>query len=190
MCKSECPQKENQYSTAPSPLKTSKQSSRIPYSSIAMETPVDVGGPPKSVPAGPARSQEQSFFTTMAAGGQFSSPKSESAAVLDTGATANLVCYRWLANHRFYFRNDRDWSKRFPLPVLRDLNSEMGELVESRTQRISKWASQVARAPSRHLCWTRRFRRCYVRGRWKPCEPSWSLRRILCLFRDMEIAYR
>ena len=32
-------------------------------------------------------------------------------------------------------------------------------MAKSSTQRLSKWASQVVRAPSRHLCWTRRFRR-------------------------------
>ena len=54
-CAPQCPQKENRRSGAPSPLKTSKKSSNEPYSSIATETPVDVGSPPKSAPAGPAR---------------------------------------------------------------------------------------------------------------------------------------
>ena len=50
----QCPQKENRNSIAPSPLKTSKKSNR-PYSSTAVETPVEVGILPKSAPAGPAR---------------------------------------------------------------------------------------------------------------------------------------
>ena len=67
-----------------------------------METPVDVGSPPKSASDGPARSHEQSFSATMEVGGQISAPQSESAVVLDTGAAANLVCYNWLDNHNLF----------------------------------------------------------------------------------------
>ena len=51
----QCPRKKNRNSGAPSPLKTREKSSNIPYSSIAMESPVEVGSPPKSASAGPAR---------------------------------------------------------------------------------------------------------------------------------------
>ena len=98
----QCPRKKKRYSGAPFPLKTSKKSSGKPFSSIAMETPGDVGSPPKSTPAGPARSQEQSFSAAIDAGGQFSATQSESVAVLETGATANLVCYKWLDTHNLF----------------------------------------------------------------------------------------
>ena len=97
----QCPQKESRNSVAPSPRKTSRKSNK-PYPSLAMETPVDVGSPPKSAPVGPARSQKPSFSTTIDAGGHFSASQSESVVVLDTGATANLVCHKWLGNHNLF----------------------------------------------------------------------------------------
>ena len=80
----------------------SREPPRKPYSSIAMETPVEVGSPPRSAPVGPVRSQEQSFPTTMELGGQFAVTPPESLAVLDTGSTANSVCYKWLGNRNLF----------------------------------------------------------------------------------------
>ena len=90
---------DSEYHYAPQcPLKTSRKSNK-PYSSMAMETPIEVGSPLKSAPAGPARSQEQSFPTTIQVGGL---GQSESVVVWDTRATANLVCYKWSENHNYF----------------------------------------------------------------------------------------
>ena len=48
-------------------------------------------------------------------GGQFAASNSESAAVLDTGATANLVCYKWLGT-RNSFLGRREMEKAVPYP--------------------------------------------------------------------------
>ena len=42
---------------------------------------------------------EQSFSITLESGGQFSVMDADSVAVLDTGATANLVRLKWLGHH-------------------------------------------------------------------------------------------
>ena len=68
-----------------------------------METPVGIGSPKKLAPVGPARSRENSFPTTVELGGQFAATQSDSVLVLDTGATANLVCYTWSGNHNLFF---------------------------------------------------------------------------------------
>ena len=91
--------KENRYGAASPPLRPSKKSPSKPYSSVVMETPVDVGSPPESAPVGPARAQERSFSTTTDLGGQFAVANSESVVVLGAGSTANSVCNKWLENH-------------------------------------------------------------------------------------------
>ena len=48
----------------PPPYRQGKNPPSKPYSSIAMKTPVEVGGSKKLAPAGPARSRENSFSTT------------------------------------------------------------------------------------------------------------------------------
>ena len=42
---------------------------------------------------------EQPFSTSMDMGHLFVAPSEDSAVVLDTGATADLVCFRWLDHH-------------------------------------------------------------------------------------------
>ena len=94
-------------------------------------------------------------------GGQFSASQSESAAVLDTGAPANLVCYKWLGNHNSFLERrglEKAYGKcaihwifmylgyfnvhfvrlLFPIPRMRDSSLEMEELVKSSTQQILK----------------------------------------------------
>ena len=63
-----------------------------------METPVAVGSPPKLAPVEPARSHGKSFSATLEFGGKFVAIQSERVVALDTGATANCVCNKWLRN--------------------------------------------------------------------------------------------
>ena len=79
----QCPQKENQYSSAPSPLRANKNPLDKPYSSIAMETPVEVGSPHELDPWGRSASRNNPSPP------QFAVSLTESAAALDAGATAN-----------------------------------------------------------------------------------------------------
>ena len=88
----QCPQTENRHGGK------GKNPPRKPYSSIAKESPNEVGSPGKSAPLGPARSHEKSFPRTPELGGQFVVTQSDSVVVLNTGATANLVCCKWLGN--------------------------------------------------------------------------------------------
>ena len=72
---------------------------RSSFSSIAMD-PV----PPSGADAAPAvlppeNRDEQSFSTSLDSGCQLICMRNDSVVVLDTGATANLVCFRWLAHH-------------------------------------------------------------------------------------------
>ena len=41
----------------------------------------------------------ESFATTLEVGGQFVCARDDSMSVLDTGATANFVCFKWIQNH-------------------------------------------------------------------------------------------
>ena len=56
-------------------------------------------------PGGPERMCERPFSTTLGVGGQFACVSGDSIAVLDTGATANLACFKWLANRKSRLRN-------------------------------------------------------------------------------------
>ena len=51
----------------------------------------------------------------MEAGGQFAAPSSESVVALGIGATANLVCRKWLENHN-PFLDKRGLEKAVPYP--------------------------------------------------------------------------
>ena len=96
-----CPQKENRCGGAPSTQRQGKKPPNWPYSPIATGTPVEVRSPPKLAPAGPAPG-ENSFPTTLELGGHFAATQSESVVALDTGATANLVCYKWSGNRNSF----------------------------------------------------------------------------------------
>ena len=61
------------------------------------------------------RKCEQPFATTVDAGDAFMVSQDESVVVLDTGATANLVCFRWLARHsRVLERHGIPWVSTYP----------------------------------------------------------------------------
>ena len=108
----QCPQKENRYDGAPSPLRQVKRASSAPYS-ISMGAPLTVGPSDKSVPGGPERSHGKSFPTTLEIGGQFAISNSDSVVLLDTGATANLVCFKWLENRKIFLRK-MGFPREFP----------------------------------------------------------------------------
>ena len=60
-----------------------------PHSQVNAQFPLD-------------RTTENSFSTTIDLGGEFAVSPASSVVVLDTGATANLVCKSWLANHNLF----------------------------------------------------------------------------------------
>ena len=72
---------------------------RSSFSSIAMDpAPVTSDeSPPVALPA--ENRNEQSFSTSLDSGCQLVCMRNDSVVVLDTGATANLVCFRWLSHH-------------------------------------------------------------------------------------------
>ena len=83
-----------------SPTPQERDKAREPsYFSIAMGAPA----PAQKVEhlnSEDARSEcEQSFSATFDVGGPFLVSEEDSVAVLDTGATGNLVCFRWLERH-------------------------------------------------------------------------------------------
>ena len=66
------------------------------YSAILKGAPVSVKKADQSEGEEAKSNHEQSFATNLDVGGLFLASESDSVAVLDTGATANLVCSRWL----------------------------------------------------------------------------------------------
>ena len=70
-----------------------------PILRLPRKPPMGVGSPQKLAPSGPARTRVQSFSTAMELGRLFLASPSESAVALGAGATADLVCRKWLANH-------------------------------------------------------------------------------------------
>ena len=67
-----------------------------PYSSITRDTPVSAQQAEHLETKETTDACEQSFSVTMDVGNLFSAPVEDSVVVLDTGATANLVRFRWL----------------------------------------------------------------------------------------------
>ena len=123
-----CPQKEARYGGAPSPYRQRKKPPSKPYSSIAMQTPVEVGSPKKLAPVGPARSHENSFSTSLELGGQFAATQSDSVVALDTGATANLACRKWLVANGYWSDNRNLFLERKALPRQRPPSLGMAKL--------------------------------------------------------------
>ena len=60
---------------------------------------------------GPGRSREQFFSTTSEIGEQLAASHSDSVVALDSGATVNLVCLKWLGNRNLF-------SQKLGLPVV------------------------------------------------------------------------
>ena len=81
-----CPIK--QEPKAPAPVKTTPSNPRSPFSSITLED-----SPPES------KSVEHSFTTSLKVGRPVFFARNESVAIVDTGATTNLVCFQWLRHH-------------------------------------------------------------------------------------------
>ena len=88
------PQKENRYGGSPQSCRNAKYSPSRHYCSIAAEPPPAVWPSGKSGSGGPGRLREQSFSTTLGIGGQFAVAQADGVVALDTGATANLVCFK------------------------------------------------------------------------------------------------
>ena len=70
-----------------------------PYSATPMETPVSVKEAGRSESAEELSDPGQFFAATLDVGGLFLVSDSDILVVLETGATVNLVCIRWLGAH-------------------------------------------------------------------------------------------
>ena len=77
---------------------------RPSYSSVSMETPVSAQRADHLGESGTDGKCEQSFAVEKDLGGVPMASKVECVAVLDTGATANLVRLKWLANHKSHLQ--------------------------------------------------------------------------------------
>ena len=82
----------------------SKKPSYQPYSSIALDSPLQDQPSHLDRRRGPARKNERSFSSTLEVGGQFVCVHDDSVGELETGATANLVCFKWLGNHNSHLQ--------------------------------------------------------------------------------------
>ena len=85
---------------------SAKQLPNKPFSSIAIEPPLEVGPSWNQSRAGRRR---QPLPTTLELGGQFAVTQSDDVVVLGAGAgaTANLVCFEWLGNHNSFLQKTR-----------------------------------------------------------------------------------
>ena len=98
------PQTENRDGWAPPSSRSAKRASKRPYPSSAMASPVVVGSSWKSGSGRPERPQGQAFSTILEIGGQFAVTQSDSVVASDTGATATLVCFKWMDSHTSFLR--------------------------------------------------------------------------------------
>ena len=73
-----------------------RRAPRTPYCSISMEPSASVQADESSERADEKSNCELSFSTVLDLGRQFMSMGADCVAVLDTGAAANVACYRWL----------------------------------------------------------------------------------------------
>ena len=93
---------------------------------------------------------ENSFSTTIDLGGEFVVSRASSVVVLDTGATANLVCRAWLANHNLFLER-LGMEKVHLYPRQLAFSLVMDELAKSNKQQIFPLVLQGARAPLQRL---------------------------------------
>ena len=103
-------------------------------------------------PGGPERMCERPFSTTLGVGGQFACVSGDSIAVLDTGATANLACFKWLANRKSRLRK-MGIPEVTAFPAMARFFLEMDESDQRDFRRILKLVLQGAEAPSQCLPW-------------------------------------
>ena len=99
---------------------------------------------------------------TLDAGAVFLVSKEESLAAPDTGAAANLVCFR-LPEH------DNQLLGSPPIRRRRGSASKVGASAMFATQKIFRWGSLGIRASSPRSCWKQTFQRHCARaprGRW------------------------
>ena len=82
----------------PAPLERDK-ARRPSYSSISTDTPVSARKAEHLKSDEAENDCDHSFFAALDMGGLFMAPEEDSAVALDTGAMANLVCFRWLDHH-------------------------------------------------------------------------------------------
>ena len=104
-----CPKRTNAPPANPSPSPPRNYVPRSSFSSIAMDPASFVcseSSPPEARVEG---CTEQSFSTSLDPGCQLVCMRDDSVVVLDTGATANLACFRWLSR-----RNSLLEQKGFP----------------------------------------------------------------------------
>ena len=94
-----CPKRASSSPANPSPSPPAIYVPRPSFSSFAMDPvpPVCSGSPPPEKKAG--GHSEQSFSTSLDSGCLLVCTRDDSVVVLDTGATANLACFRWLSRH-------------------------------------------------------------------------------------------
>ena len=93
------------------------------------------------------RPYERSFSTNLETGGRFANVRDDSVVVLDTGATANSVCFKWLGNHNSYLRKLGS-QKVAPPPTTARLKCGDGRVGEVRRAADT----QVGVAGSRGAC--------------------------------------
>ena len=98
----QCPRKGGKPGAYPQQTIGKKKSPSKPYSSIALETPVTENYSPENTQLPPDSIEGNSFSTTIDLGGEFVVSRASSVVVLDTGATANLVCRSWLVNRNLF----------------------------------------------------------------------------------------
>ena len=98
----QCPRKGGKPGVQSPPNHGKKKPPSKPYSSIALETPANANYSPDNTQLPQDSITENSFSTTIDLGGEFVVSRASSVVVLDTGATANLVCRAWLADHNLF----------------------------------------------------------------------------------------
>ena len=94
-----CPKRQNTPGASAPPSSLASPIPRSSFSSIAMDPDPPAGtdvAPQANLAEGHC---EQSFSTTLDVGCQLICMRNDSVVALDAGATANLVCFRWLHHH-------------------------------------------------------------------------------------------
>ena len=125
----QCPQKENRYSGAPSPLRTGKKSPKKTYPSVAMEAPVNVGSPPSWPPLGRRASRNKPSPPRRNWAGNLRRLRQKVRRfwTLELGRI-------WFAKNGWrtiiYFWGNRTRGKQFHIPPPQDSNLEMGEFAK------------------------------------------------------------
>ena len=111
-----CPKRNStpQVSVAPPPPPSTVP--RSSFSSIALDPEPPACLDSVSPETGTAGHCEQSFSTTLDTGCQLVCMQDDSVVILDTGATANLVCLRWL-NHHNALLEQKGMSRVSPYPA-------------------------------------------------------------------------